>query len=558
MRVEHISREEIRELQTLSPFELKGKLIELAGVHEATSGFHMLNAGRGNPNFIAPTPREAFFRLGSFALHESRRDAEWDVELVGVPQKEGIGARFRVWLGAHKGDGGVDLLERTLEWGVSELGFDEDAFVWELSDSIIGDHYPTPNRMLEHNEAVVREYLIQEMCGGEGPSEGVYDLFATEGGTAAMTYLFNTLRANRLMHQGDRVAVMTPIFTPYLEITELAEFDFDQVHIQASVTADDGQHLWQFPDEEIDKLRDPSVKLLYCVNPTNPPSVRIAGETLDRVASIVENDNPDLMIITDDVYGTFIDGFRSLMSALPHNTATVYSYSKYFGATGWRLGVIAVHSDNVFDRRLDALSGADKNDLDERYSSLTLTPRAIRFIDRLVADSRNVALNHTAGLSLPQQCQMLLFSAYCLLDQDNHYKQHAQALIRTRLEAMIRTAKLTMPDDPNRVGYYSELDFLVWAKEEHGQAFLDFLEANYEPTDMLFRLAEQTGVVLLNGSGFDGPEWSVRVSLANLDDSDYETIGAALVDMADEYVEEWKASSDGLRRPGSSAGPEDR
>jgi hypothetical protein len=38
--------------------------------------------------------------------------------------------------------------------------------------------------------------------------------------------------------------------------------------------------------------------------------------------------------------------------------------------------------------------------LDKRYGGLTLEPRKLAFIDRIVADSRDVALNHTAGLSL--------------------------------------------------------------------------------------------------------------------------------------------------------------
>jgi aspartate 4-decarboxylase len=36
----------------------------------------MLNAGRGNPNWVATTPREGFFLLGQFALAESKR--VWD------------------------------------------------------------------------------------------------------------------------------------------------------------------------------------------------------------------------------------------------------------------------------------------------------------------------------------------------------------------------------------------------------------------------------------------------------------------------------------------------
>ncbi len=538
---QHPTREQIRELQKLSPFELKKTLAAMATEHDYQTGFSMLNAGRGNPNFIAPTPREAFFRLGFFALEECRRTAQWDPELVGAPHPAGCAERFRAWLSAHEGESGVDLLRRTLDYGVDTLGFDGDAFVWELCDAIIGDHYPTPDRMLRHNEAIVRQYLLQEMCGGTQPDDN-YDIFAVEGGTAAMTYLFQTLAANRLTRKGDKVAIMTPIFTPYLEIVDLAEYALEQVHIEASVTTESGAHVWQFPDEEIDKLRDPAIKMLFCVNPTNPPSVRITDHTLERIADIVATDNPDLMVITDDVYGTFIDGFRSLMAVLPHNTATVYSYSKYFGATGWRLGAIAVHQNNVFDRLLNDLAENDKADLDARYSTLSLTPRAIKFIDRLVADSRAVALNHTAGLSLPQQMQMLLFSAYCLLDKDNYYKQQAQAIIHRRLDALTGAMDITLPDDPNRVGYYAEFDFLVFAENQYGAEFRVFLEAHYEPTDTLFRLAEQTGIVLLNGSGFDGPIWSVRVSLANLNDEDYAQIGHSMMAVARQYVDEWEAS----------------
>jgi aspartate 4-decarboxylase len=123
---------------------------------------------------------------------------------------------------------------------------------------------------------------------------------------------------------------------------------------------------------------------------------------------------------------------------------------------------------------------------------------------------------------------MLLFSAYCILDRDNHFKQVTQALIDRRLKALQRGMELKLRPDPNRVGYYAELDFLVWASERtNDPGFIEFVKANYEPTDILFRLAEQTGVVLLNGGGFEGPEWSVRVSLANLRDVQYEEIGKA-------------------------------
>lgn len=147
-----------------------------------------------------------------------------------------------------------------------------------------------------------------------------------------------------------------------------------------------------------------------------------------RIVSIVRNDNPNLMIITDDVYGTFSPHFRSFMAEIPYNTLCVYSFSKYFGATGWRNAVIALHEFNLFDKLIAKLPKEKREILHRRYSTLTLEPEKLKFIDRMVADSRQVALNHTAGLSLPQQMQMGLFAAFALLDKENKYKQRCRRL----------------------------------------------------------------------------------------------------------------------------------
>ena len=28
---------------------------------------------------------------------------------------------------------------------------------------------------------------------------------------------------------------------------------------------------WQYPDSELEKLKDPSIKIFFCINPSNPP-----------------------------------------------------------------------------------------------------------------------------------------------------------------------------------------------------------------------------------------------------------------------------------------------
>ncbi|MFY9664163.1 MAG: aspartate 4-decarboxylase, partial [Candidatus Cybelea sp.] len=343
--------ERFRKFETLSPFELKDDLIKLAKDPESTHVF--LDAGRGNPNWIATTPREAYYLFGRFGIEESKR--VWDEPgLGGMPKRDGIGARFDDFIKRLANEPGASALKSYIDYGVNRLKFDKDAWLYELTDAMVGDMYPVPMRMGRHMEQVVQAYLVREMCG-DSPPPGTYDVFAVEGGTAAMCYIFDSLMVNGLLKRGDRIALAVPTFTPYLEIAHLDKYAFETVEIDASGTYESGAHSWQYPDGEIDKLLDPKIKAFFVVNPSNPPSYALQRSTLERIAKIVHEKRKDLIIITDDVYGTFVEGFESLMKYAPRNTITVYSYSKYFGCTGWRLGVIAIHQDNVFEEMIAAL-----------------------------------------------------------------------------------------------------------------------------------------------------------------------------------------------------------
>lgn len=85
-----------KKMESISPFELKNKLIEMADESIKKIAHTMLNAGRGNPNWIATTPREAFFLLGKFGLEECRRVMYLPEGIAGIPQKDGIAARLRL------------------------------------------------------------------------------------------------------------------------------------------------------------------------------------------------------------------------------------------------------------------------------------------------------------------------------------------------------------------------------------------------------------------------------------------------------------------------------
>ena len=335
----------------------------------------------------------------------------------------------------------------------------------------------------------------------------------------------------------------TPVFSPYLELPHLEDYELHVIHIAARQ-----EQRWQFTDKALKPLLDPSVKAFFVVNPGNPYSVALSEESIANIGGVLQR-RPDLILLTDDVYGTFVPGFRSLLGEFPRNTIGVYSYSKYFGCTGWRLGVIALHEDNVFDAQIARYTGEAARALDKRYASLTLDPKSLSFIDRIVADSRDVVLNHTAGLSLPQQVMMTLFSVAELYDSRKAYQHACIDIIQKRVMATIDGLGIEVDPNPLFDWYYGLIDFEFWLRKYGGEDVVTWVKANVHPLDIVFRLAEDHGIVLLNGGGFEAPDWSVRVSFANLDDEVYGRIGRAIRAVAHGYVMAFRASQQHSARP---------
>ncbi len=515
--------------EALSPFELKNKLMQMASAHHERM---MLNAGRGNPNWIALTPRHGFSQLGLFALTEAQRILIRP-EFGSIPNGEGIVKRFEEFLAKNLDVPGIHFLRDAFAYVCDELKIPSDEFVRELVDGILGDHYPEPDRMLRCSEKIVYQYIEQEICGNA--FLGKIDLFATEGGTAAMDYIFTSLMENKLLHKGDKIALGTPIFTPYLEIPRLNDYEFVELEIMQ-----DEDLNWQYPDAEIEKLADPDVKAFFLVNPSNPTSVSMHQQTLDKIGKLVKTRRKDLIILTDDVCGTFVNEFKSVMAVAPKNTILVYSFSKYFGATGCRLGVIGIYEDNIFDKKIADLPKNTKQQLYDRYKTTILDPNKMKFIDRMVADSRSVALHHTAGLSTPQQILMTLFALFCLIDKEGKYKKTAQEIVIKRLKTLYSALDMPHSENPHDTHYYTTIDIPRLAKMRYGQEFADYLVEHHEPIDFVVRLAEEKSIILMDGGGFDAPNMSVRVSLANLPDSAYCVIGHGISDLLEKYYQAWK------------------
>ena len=84
----------LRQYEQLSPFEVKNDLAGIATKSAKAAQIAYLNAGRGNPNWIATEPRSAFFLLGQFAITEGQRTLDLP-GIAGMPKAPGAATRDR-------------------------------------------------------------------------------------------------------------------------------------------------------------------------------------------------------------------------------------------------------------------------------------------------------------------------------------------------------------------------------------------------------------------------------------------------------------------------------
>jgi aspartate 4-decarboxylase len=495
----------------VSPFEFKDHLIALARDAAARRAMPVLDAGRGNPDWMALDARRGFFLLGQCAC-------DWRAATGG---DAGVAPSFlREWLAAHRETAGAAWLGTALEWAQARLGLTDEALAGPMMTAVLGGRYPEPPAILPWVQTVCRAHLASLHAWPEALAAGTR-LFATEGASAGIVHLFDTLGANGLLEAGDTVAVVTPIFTPYLEIIGAPARGLRLLPLPLEIVATP-----QLAPATVARLRDPAVRVLVVVNPGNPVARALDVASVEAIAAIVEGGRADLLVISDDVYGPLAPGYAALTTRLPRNTFGVFSHSKFFGATGWRLGLVSMAQDHVADHLLASAPEQQRAAVLARYRSLGTDSAGLPFLERLVAQSRGVAFHHTAGLSTPQQVQMALLALSALQDETGVFRAGVQARLHERRVALWRGLGLPVPDVPGHTGYYEWLDLgrLAAAWSRPGAPFaLDTTTAG-----LLERLAREYAVVILPGEGFGGARGTVRVSLANLPPGALARLGEAV------------------------------
>ena len=108
----------------LGAFEITAHQREIAKTNEA--GYSVLDAGRGNPNWINTQARYAYTRFSDFATRECELDMK-EGSMAGHARQDGIGERFDAEMDPENATDA--FLIAGVDYCVNTLGLDKDTLL---------------------------------------------------------------------------------------------------------------------------------------------------------------------------------------------------------------------------------------------------------------------------------------------------------------------------------------------------------------------------------------------------------------------------------------------
>lgn len=228
--------------------------------------------------------------------------------------------------------GRTDLIR--LELG--EPDFDTPQHIKEAAIQAINEgftHYTPTQGLLELREAVARK--LKRENGIEADPET--EILVTDGGLGAIYAAIQSL-----VNPGDEVLVFDPAWPRYLQNVLLVGGVLKRIFLEEK----DGF----VPDvDEIKKHVTKKTKLIILNTPNNPTGAVVPKNVIEEIGDLaVER---DLILILDEVYERIVYEAKHFSLAthsdLRDHIVTVFSLSKTYAMTGWRIGYAVSHANII-------------------------------------------------------------------------------------------------------------------------------------------------------------------------------------------------------------------
>ncbi len=195
--------------------------------------------------------------------------------------------------------------------------------------AVNGFTYYTPNAGIPE----LREAIAEKLSSFNGIAAGPESVVVTTGGCGA---LFTSLLT--LCDPGDAILLSDPTWPNYEMMASLQGLEVRHYPLRA----EDG---WLPNPEEIEKQITPNCRAMVLVSPSNPTGTMIGEDLMRELLDLARRH--DLWVISDEVYDAITFG-KPAVSAYridPDRVVSVFSFSKTYAMTGWRVGYTAARPD---------------------------------------------------------------------------------------------------------------------------------------------------------------------------------------------------------------------
>ncbi len=226
--------------------------------------------------------------------------------------------------------------ERVIHLERGEPDFDTPAHITEAlaAAARAGEtHYPDPRGV-----PALRQALVEKLARENGIRCEPDDVVVTAGGTHALFIAFQAL-----LSPGDELLVLSP---HWMAIPKLVALAHGARYRTVPAYLDLHENRLS-PAAFADRLRGalrPETRGFYVNTPNNPTGAVLTREQLEAIAAVARE--RDLWVVSDEAYEHLLfDGARHVsIASLPgmsERTVSVYTFSKTYAMTGWRVGYLA-------------------------------------------------------------------------------------------------------------------------------------------------------------------------------------------------------------------------
>lgn len=154
-------------------------------------------------------------------------------------------------------------------------------------------------------------------------------ILPTNGADEAINYLFDTF-----VNHYDTVVTVKPSFSMPKVYAKGVGCIYNEIKYDKQ---------WEFPLEKVMDAAADKPKMIILTTPNNPTGEAIEKSTIIKIIEAF----PDSVVMIDETYASYCDGFNTELALKYENVAIVRSMSKDFGLAGLRLGYIISNAQNI-------------------------------------------------------------------------------------------------------------------------------------------------------------------------------------------------------------------